>query len=297
MAIELVTGRAGTAHITSDQLGAGYASLAGPGQYRGSTGSQMQAALADSNTVRVSDGEAWFNGRHVTIPYGTYEDVAIDSGAQGKNRIDLVVIRYERNASTGVEAVSLIAIKGTPSSGAPTQPAYNAGTVMDGSIAVDMPLCSVYISGIAPSAPTMIPPVLETISGLQSGVAEDGLAIASLQGDVASIKSDTGWLYLVGSADDLSGNYARWRAKGETVFIQAMLRRDLDLASSGSRTIGTIPEGYRPDANVETAAYLGASNGFPGTIWVTAGGDVVIGNSASGKVAGSLYATLEYPLG
>lgn len=171
MAIELVTGKAGHAHITSAQLGAGHASIVGDGQYRASTGGRMAASIVDANTVRIADGDAWMNGRHVTIPHGSYEDLPIDSGAQGKNRNDLVVIRYTRDASTGVEAASLAVVKGAPSSGAASDPPCNAGTVMDGSPEVDMPLWRIPIKGIAPQEPVALSPVMPPMAGLQSAVA------------------------------------------------------------------------------------------------------------------------------
>lgn len=171
MAIELVTGKAGHAHITSAQLGAGYASIVGAGQYVAGTGAMMQATIQDANTVRIADGDAWVNGRHVTIPHGGYEDLAIESGSQGQNRNDLVVIRYAREASTGVESASLEVVKGTPVSGQASDPDCNAGTVMDGSTMVDMPLWRIPIRGIAPQAPVALSPVMPPMAGLQSAVA------------------------------------------------------------------------------------------------------------------------------
>lgn|GEM_PF-1132795 len=187
--MELVTGRAGQAHITSAQLGAGYASITGIGQYVTRNGSMFTATVVDANTVRIADGDAWMNGRHATIPHGTHEDIALDSGSAGTKRNDLIVIRYTKDASTDIETASLVVIKGTPTSDTPADPAYNSGTILNGALIVDMPLWRIPISGITPGTPVALFQVLDPMDRMQQDI--DGKAASSHSHAASAISSGT----------------------------------------------------------------------------------------------------------
>lgn len=103
----------------------------------------------------------------------------------------------------------------------------------------------------------------------------------------------TQWAYLVGSASTIaSGNFVRWRCRAGIVFVQVMYRSSAGV-STAEKNVGTIPDGYRPDANTETAAYLGGSNDHIGTIWVETSGAVKLAATAS---ASTIYGMLSYPL-
>lgn len=152
MAIELITGRAGTAHIDSSDIGAYQAYTVGAGVYilHG-----MEATLTDANHVKVSAGEAMGEGRHFRVK-GTGETVTIDNGQGGFKRIDVIAAHYTRNSS-GIESVSLVCVKGTPTAGTPTQPAMpNAGKVLEEATDAYWPLYSVMIDGVAPQTPSYI---------------------------------------------------------------------------------------------------------------------------------------------
>ena len=103
----------------------------------------------------------------------------------------------------------------------------------------------------------------------------------------------TQWAYLVGSESTIaSGNFVRWCCKAGIVFVQVMYRSSAGL-STAEKNVGTIPSGYRPDANTETAAYLGGGNDHIGTIWVETSGAVKLAATAS---ASTIYGMLSYPL-
>lgn len=153
--IELVTGYTGGVHITSEDDGGGYASIVGPGCYvSGDVGRHMDAEMPDANTLRVFDGEAWFGGRHVRIPTGSYVDVPVESGTQGQRRCDVVAIRYTKDAGTGKESCALMCVKGTP--GSTAAPATLPGTPLTGATTCDMPLYRIDLNGISPAAPVRL---------------------------------------------------------------------------------------------------------------------------------------------
>ena len=75
--------------------------------------------------------------------------LTIANGTQGYRRNDLIVARYTKAASTGIEAVNLVVIKGTPKASNPADPAYNTGDIITNHAAtVDVPLYRVPLNGL-----------------------------------------------------------------------------------------------------------------------------------------------------
>lgn len=148
--MNIITGYRAEPHITAQQdrdvnigiFGASAKILKG-------VGSEMAATVVSANEVEIADGMIMCEGCASEIAHGTTESMTIDNGTQGKLRIDLIVARYNRNTSTGVEDMALIVIKGTPSASDPQSPAYISGTISDGDTTVDFPLYQVNIDGIS----------------------------------------------------------------------------------------------------------------------------------------------------
>lgn len=153
--MEIVTGYKGEAHITAWQDRDVNQGAFGNGNYILGVGSKMAATVVNSNTIRIADGALCMNGCVAVIQKGTYDSVAIDSGSQGMLRRDLIVARYTRNASTGVENIALAVIKGTPTSGTPTTPSYTEGDIQAGDSLAEFPLYRVNLSGINVSTTRM----------------------------------------------------------------------------------------------------------------------------------------------
>ena len=153
MTVELITGFAGTPHIGSDDIGAFQAGIVGPGDYTLATGNQLRATMSNANTIAVQSGDAVLNGRHVHLTGTT--TATVQSGTQGQKRNDLVVLRYTKNTTTGVETCSIVVLKGTPTTGTPADPAHNTGSILDGVATHDMPLYRIPINGI--TVGTLVP--------------------------------------------------------------------------------------------------------------------------------------------
>ena len=147
---ELVTGYAGTEHITSAQAGLYNAGTIGTGKYILDTADGLACTIVDANTVQVAAGDALFEGRHVTVQ--SPETLTISSGTVGQNRIDLVTIHYERDGS-GVETATLEILEGTPTSATPVEPTIPAGSILDGDADAYMAIWSVRITGLVPQTP------------------------------------------------------------------------------------------------------------------------------------------------
>lgn len=148
MSLHLVIGYAGAEHIQSQDTGSFNIAAFGPGQYVLDHGNKFAADLLAGNTVRIKDGDLLMQGRHIRLAAGTTEEVLIDNGTAGMQRKDLIVARYTKNNSTGVEGVSFVVIKGTEAASAPVDPEYNTGTITDGNDLInDMLMYRVTLNG------------------------------------------------------------------------------------------------------------------------------------------------------
>lgn len=188
--MEIVTGYRGVTHITSDDQQALNKGVIGDAILP--IGDRMAAEMTTANNLRIYDGTAVMGGVEFRVLPGTYDDVAIDNGTQGMNRIDLVCARYQKDGSTGVESMSWAVVKGTPSSGTAVAPTYTTGDIIAGATDVYFPMYRVTLSGLEPT--------VTELCGVLTAAADNQDTIASLP--KAIIKST----YVVNgtSADDIT---------------------------------------------------------------------------------------------
>ena len=153
MALHFVTAsQNGVKHVQSYNDAHYNAGTLGNGCYILPVRDKLQASMPDSNTVRILGGDFVVCGRHIAID-GGYEEVNIDNGIPGYNRIDLVVARVETAPS---EKAELKVHKGEETTGTPVVPGHVEGDLNDGDTVCEMPICSVRINGINPQAPVML---------------------------------------------------------------------------------------------------------------------------------------------
>lgn len=147
MAFELITGRAGRDHVTSDDIGMQNALLFGSGRY---VLDELKAQVVDSNTLHVDAFNALVDGRHFRCS-GEGVELKISNGTQNRSRIDLVVMRYELQVNGGdfVEEGSIAVIEGEQVIGdaAPVEPTCAGGSILSGDHFVEIPLFSVKLNG------------------------------------------------------------------------------------------------------------------------------------------------------
>ena len=158
MSIELITGYAGSGHISSADAGRFNAGVCGVQRYVLKTGSKFASSIESGNTIRIADGDAVDQGRHINIPQNSYEEVSIQNGTQGKTRIDVIALRYSKNAGTGVESASVVVIKGTDvaTGSTPVAPSVTTGNIYNGALVDEMPLYHVLIEGTQISSVTAV---------------------------------------------------------------------------------------------------------------------------------------------
>lgn len=147
--MHLVTGYAGQEHITAADQGAWNAAIVGSGEYVLEKGSKFAATVITNNQIRIADGDILMQGRHIRLNEGGYVDLAIENGAQGYQRNDLIVVRYTKNSSTGIEEANLVVIKGTAATSGAADPEYTSGNIItDHVLQNDMPLYRVPLDGL-----------------------------------------------------------------------------------------------------------------------------------------------------
>lgn len=155
--MHLVTGYAGKEHITAIDQAAFNAALIGTGQFVLGKGRVFEALIVSNNQIRILDGELMMQGRFVRLNPDTYVDLAIENGSQGYYRNDLIVARYTKNATSGVEAVDLVVIKGTSTTGNPSDPAYNTSDITKSTTTLhDFPLWRIPLNGLNVGTPVAL---------------------------------------------------------------------------------------------------------------------------------------------
>lgn len=168
--MNIITGYRGEPHITSSQDRAGNQGSYGTGSYVLDVGNKLAATISSSTQVRIADGAICHQGCLANIDAGTYDAVSINNGAQGVNRIDLIVARYTKDSVTGVESIDLVVIQGSSVSGTPTPPSYRTGNIQNGDSPVDMPLYQVRLTGVTLSSVTAVFSTVKNQAELQADV-------------------------------------------------------------------------------------------------------------------------------
>ena len=147
--MNIITGYRGEPHVSSQQERDVNIGIFGSGTYIVNLGSNMAATVISANEVQIADGLVIAEGCSAEIAKGMSESVTIENGTQGMQRKDLIVVRYTKDAGTGVEDMQLAVITGTPATASPSVPAYTTGSIANGDTLVEFPLYTVNIDGIS----------------------------------------------------------------------------------------------------------------------------------------------------
>lgn len=164
--MELVTGRAGSPHITAQQDRQKHQGIWGDGAYILATGNQLEPEVQSSNKILIKDGALMFQGALFSVKVGTTDEITINNGNQGMQRKDLVVARYTYDSSQNIESAEWVVIQGTPAASNPVAPSGTSGDIQAGDATVDCPFMIVNLDGINVTGVDIIPEVLQTIPEL-----------------------------------------------------------------------------------------------------------------------------------
>lgn len=114
-------------------------------------GEMFRAEIISNNCIRIHSGEGMIQGAHFRTPYGEYDDVTINNGAQGMHRYDIIAVQYEKNTETLEESVKIVVLEGKQigyAMGA-MPPILAYGDLYKGDTLCQYPLFTVYIKGLS----------------------------------------------------------------------------------------------------------------------------------------------------
>ncbi|KAB7463376.1 hypothetical protein GBA80_05455 [Bifidobacterium catenulatum] len=171
MTMNLITGKAGAPHITSSDQGAMQAGLVGNGNYllQVSDGKFPAVTMQSANKALVPVLNLVIEGRYARVTAA--ETVTIESGVTGRNRNDLICVKYTRD-SNNIETIALAVLKGTATSGTAADPTVPSGSILNNSGTVWIPIARIPISGITAGTPVMLVKQLPPMSQLWDSVTQ-----------------------------------------------------------------------------------------------------------------------------
>lgn len=234
---ELVTGHAGKAHATAEQAAGLNAGILGLDDYVLNVHDKLKITIVSANKVTIGTGELVMQGRHVS--QGTPEDLIVTNGSQGQKRNDLIVCRYAKG-SQNIESAKLVVVRGTPTTGTPTDPAVNTTSPLDGGTTYDMPLYRIPLDGITIGTPVALFNVLKPMSDVW-----DSLTQRSTTWRVP-YSSDSILLTRIGDICFMGGN-VKFNSSRQNNYTKAQEK---------------LPEGYRPVTVNTPVAVFGGETTF-----------------------------------
>lgn len=223
--MKIITGKTGTPHVTSQQFRQFVESTVGQGSYILQSGENLEPELQTNNLLKIRSGMMSHHGNLSVVDIGTYDEVTIQNGTQGMQRIDLVVNRYTQDEETGVEKNEWIVIMGTPAASDPQAPEYTEGNLQDGDLIDDCPVFEVHLNGIN---------VTEVVKRLE---------VSPNIPTINASLSWSNWTYL-GSNIGLTSRY-RKNAYQTEIYVQGTIDGSGFSAQTGYK-LGTLPEEARP---------------------------------------------------
>lgn len=269
--MELVTGKAGTPHVSSDDDGHRIAGEIGTESYILDTGYRLAVSLVDSNTVRFSRGDMIVQGRHIRL--AAPEDVNVASGTQGKKRTDYICVHYKRDVAgsrpTLVETCEWKVLQGTPGTN-PTTPSVPNGSILNGDADVTVPIASVNFDGLTTKNPLMKIPVVTPLS---------------IVGDTLY---NTKVLYHAG------GWYVAY--KSGIVFVQATDVKTDSGSWAVTKCPYVIPSQYRPRVGLDVPAVTDNGASWTGLMHVGEDGEISMKNMGNSGSTDNRRAAASWPL-
>ena len=198
--MELVTGRSGKPHITSQQVRQLQQGIFGANACILNTGSMLTSEVQSSNKIRIKDGALMFQGALFTVKVGGYDEVTINNGNQGMKRKDVIAVKYTYDSSRNIESGEWAVVQGTPAASNPAVPSMPVtdGDIQAGDAEVYCPVFVINLDGINVTGVDIIPPMMDDMSTINKYLSE-------LSSDFTKIKN-----YIVEEGSNSNGKYRKW---------------------------------------------------------------------------------------
>ena len=154
MTIELVDGKAGVAHISSEDKAIIHQAKFSKSDVVFDWGDAFKCSMSSPNRATIGTGCASIQGLdwHITAA----ESVTISNGSQGVKRNDIICAHHHRDSKTGNELVELTVLKGTPNATTAADPTIPSGKILSGAVDAYMPLWRIPLDGITVGTPVRL---------------------------------------------------------------------------------------------------------------------------------------------
>ena len=154
MTIELVDGKAGVAHISSEDKAIIHQAKFSKSDVVFDWGDAFKCSMSSPNRATIGTGCASIQGLdwHITAA----DSVTISNGSQGVKRNDIICAHYHRDSKTGNELVELTVLKGTPNATTAADPTIPSGKILSGAVDAYMPLWRIPLGGITVGTPVRL---------------------------------------------------------------------------------------------------------------------------------------------
>jgi hypothetical protein len=154
LTIELVDGKAGVAHISSEDKAIIHQAKFSKSDVVFDWGDAFKCSMSSSNRATIGTGCASIQGLdwHIT----SAESVTISNGSQGMKRNDIICAHYHRDSTSGIETVGLAVLKGSPDATAAADPTIPSGKILFGAGDAYMPLWRIPLDGITVGTPVRL---------------------------------------------------------------------------------------------------------------------------------------------
>lgn len=162
-----ITSRQGVAHFSSRNMRSIIESIVGRDYYIANMDECLRLELSTNNKIKIRSGVLIHHGNVSQVKKGTYDEVSYLNGSQGMKRIDLIVSRLTKDASTEIEKQEWICIQGTPSESDPQAPSYTEGNIQEGDLVDDCPFAELHFDGINVTEVKQLVPVARNTEELE----------------------------------------------------------------------------------------------------------------------------------
>ncbi|MDY5267188.1 MAG: hypothetical protein SPH47_01415 [Collinsella sp.] len=250
MAFEIVDGMTGTKHISSDDLSALNIATIGESNCVLNYGDNFKLTMTNANTATLGTGVGMVGGKRFWNQAAT--SLTVQSGTQGQKRNDLVVARYAKTSS-GIESITQVVIKGTPTTGTAADPDVTAN---------DLKLWRVPLDGISVGEPVKL---FEPVASLAT--IGDSVSLKTVyQGNVNIYGSVIGVRVLYNKAAAL---------------LHVMTARVDGYMNTGTPgyhefVVGTIDREFRPISDRTACLMADVKNGLSEGVTVNADGTITL---------------------
>ena len=270
MAFAIVDGRTGTKHISSDDLSALNVATIGKADCVLKYGDNFKLTMANANTATLGTGVGMVGGKRFWNQAAT--SLTIQSGTQGQKRNDLVVARYAKT-SAGIESITPVVIKGTPTTGTAADPEVTAN---------DLKLWRVPLDGISVGEPVQMFSVMKPLAAF-SGIVSSSAWLTR------PLTAPSGWS--ISTSSSARNQISAYPLLGMVEITSAFVRSsDSTIPTTTMCNLNDVGMGaYKPARdlsipNVTLTSGTGSSAQYKQTnIVIKTNGDIIIGSSQTGR--------------